>query len=173
MRTTWNGSISFGLVNIPVGLAPATASSARRADVQFKLLHRECLTPIKQKRFCPVHDVEVAASEIVRGWEATKGNFVPVEDGELEALESFDTSRTIEITSFVPVADVDPIYFDRTYFLVPSGAEAQRRPYALLLEAMRRDGSAGLGSFVLAGAEVSFGHWVTPWRSRHCSSQRM
>ena len=60
MRTTWNGSISFGLVSIPVGLAPATASAARQSDVQFRMLHRECLTPIKQKRWCPVHDIEVA-----------------------------------------------------------------------------------------------------------------
>ena len=92
MRTTWNGSISFGLVNIPVGLAPATAPSARQSDVQFRMLHRECLTPIKQKRWCPFHDVEVGPDEIVRGWEIAKGQFVPVEDEELEALEQLDTS---------------------------------------------------------------------------------
>ena len=132
MRTTWNGSISFGLVNIPVGLAPATAPSARQSDVQFKMLHRECLTPIRQKRWCPVHEVELAPDEIVRGWEVAKGQFVPVEDAELEALESFDTSRAIEIRRFVPAGEVDPIYFDRTYYLVPAATEAQRRPYALL-----------------------------------------
>jgi DNA end-binding protein Ku len=153
MRTTWNGSISFGLVNIPVGLAPATASSARQSDVQFKLLHRTCLTPIKQKRWCPFHDVELSADEIVRGWEAAKGQYVPVEDAELEALESYDTSRSIEIKQFVPAGEVDPIYFDRTYYLVPAATEAQRRPYALLIEAMEGSGVVGLGSFVLAGKE--------------------
>ena len=153
MRTTWNGSLSFGLVSIPVGLSPATAASARQSDVQFKMLHRECLTPIKQKRWCPVHDVEVGPDEIVRGWEATKGNFIPVEDGELEAIERHNTSRAIDITSFVKASEVDPVYFDRTYYLVPSGAEAQRRPYALLLEAMKQEGVAALGSFVLAGKE--------------------
>jgi DNA end-binding protein Ku len=153
MRTTWNGSISFGLVTIPVGLAPATASSARQSDVQFRMLHRECLTPIKQKRWCPVHDVEVSPEEIVRGWEVTKGRFVPVEDAELEALEQHDTSRTIQISRFVPLDEVDPIWFDRTYFLVPAGTEAQRRPYVLLLRAMRDGGVAALGSFVLAGKE--------------------
>ena len=153
MRTTWNGSISFGLVNIPVGLAPATASSARQSDVSFRLLHRECLTPIQQKRWCPVHDVEVGPDELVRGWEVSKGQFVPVEDAELEALEQQDTSRAIEITSFVNVGEVDPIYFDRTYYLVPSGTEAQRRPYALLLDAMKESEVAALGSFVLAGKE--------------------
>ena len=153
MRTTWNGSISFGLVNIPVGLAPATAASARQSDVQFKMLHRECLTPIKQKRWCPVHDVEVGPDEIVRGWEVAKGQFVAVEDADLEAIERHDTSRSIEITRFVPTGEVDPIYFDRTYYLLPAGTEAQRRPYALLLAAMREAGVAGLGSFVFAGKE--------------------
>jgi len=153
MRTTWNGSISFGLVSIPVGLAPATAASARQSDVQFKMLHRECLTPIRQKRWCPLHDVELAPDEIVRGWEVAKGEYVPVEDAELELLENHDTSRAIEITRFVPSADVDPIYFDRTYYLVPAGAEAQRRPYALLVEAMGEAAVSALGSFVLAGKE--------------------
>jgi DNA end-binding protein Ku len=153
MRTTWNGSISFGLVSIPVGLSPATASSARQSDVQFRMLHRECLTPIKQKRWCPVHDVEVGPDEIVRGWEVVKGQFVPIEDEELEALERRDTSRAIEITRFVGADEVDPVYFDRTYYLVPAGAEAQRRPYALLLAAMRDAGVVGIGSFVLAGKE--------------------
>ena len=153
MRTTWNGSISFGLVSIPVGLAPATASAARQSDVQFRMLHRECLTPIKQKRWCPVHDVEVAAEDLVRGWEITKGQFIPIEDEELEALEQRDTSRAIDITRFVAADEVDPVYFDRTYYLVPAGTEAQRRPYALLLEAMREDGVVGIGSFVLAGKE--------------------
>ena len=153
MRTTWNGSISFGLVNIPVGLAPATASSARQSDVQFKMLHRECLTPIKQKRWCPVHEIDLSPEEIVRGWEVAKGQFVPVEDSELEAIENIDTSRSIEIRRFVPAAEVDPIYYDRTYYLVPAATEAQRRPYALLVEAMRASGVVGLGAFVLAGKE--------------------
>jgi DNA end-binding protein Ku len=153
MRTTWNGSISFGLVNIPVGLAPATAASARQSDVQFKLLHRECLAPIKQKRWCPVHDIELSPDEIVRGWEVAKGQYVPVEDAELEALETYDTSRSIEIRQFVPAADVDPVYFDRSYFLVPAATEAQRRPYALLVEAMREAAVFGIGAFVLAGKE--------------------
>ena len=153
MRTTWNGSISFGLVSIPVGLAPATAASARQSDVQFKLLHRTCLTPIKQKRWCPVHDVELSPDEIVRGWEVAKGQYVPVEDAELEALETYDTSRSIEIRQFVPADEVDPVYFDRTYFLVPAATEAQRRPYALLVEAMREAAVFGIGAFVLAGKE--------------------
>ena len=153
MRTTWNGSLTFGLVSIPVGLAPATKPAARQSDVSFRLLHRECLTPIKQKRWCPLHDIELSPDEIVRGWEVAKGQFVPVEDAELEALENYDTSRSIEIKSFVPAGEVDPIYFDRTYYLLPAATEAQRRPYALLIAAMRESEVVGLGSFVLAGKE--------------------
>jgi DNA end-binding protein Ku len=153
MRTTWNGSVSFGLVNIPVGLAPATKPAARQSDVSFRLLHRECGTPIKQKRFCPVHERDVETDELVKGWEVSKGQFVMVEDADLEAIEQHDTSRSIEIKSFVRLEEVDPIFFDRTYFLVPAGAEAARRPYVLLLEAMKEAGVAGLGRFVLAGKE--------------------
>jgi DNA end-binding protein Ku len=153
MRTTWNGSLSFGLVTIPVGLAPATKSAARQSDVSFRLLHRECLTPIKQKRWCPKHDREVTQDELVRGWEVAKGQFVVVEDEELEAIERSDDSRAIEIASFVGLGEVDPVWFDRTYFLVPASAPAQRRPYRLLLEAMREAGVGAIGRFVRAGRE--------------------
>ena len=153
MRTTWNGSISFGLVNIPVGLAPATTPSARQSDISFRLLHRECETPIKQKRWCEFHDREVTADELVRGWEVAKGQFVLVEDADLEAIEQHDTSKSIEIGRFVRLEEVDPIYFDRTYFLVPAAAEAARRPYVLLLDAMKDSGVAAQGRFVLAGKE--------------------
>jgi DNA end-binding protein Ku len=153
MRTTWNGSVSFGLVNIPVGLAPATKPAARQSDVSFRMLHRECGTPIKQKRWCPVHERDVESDELVRGWEVAKGQFVVVEDADLEAIEQRDTSRSIEISRFVQLEEVDPIYFDRTYFLVPAGAEAARRPYVLLHEAMKAAGVAAVGRFVLAGKE--------------------
>ena len=112
MRTIWNGSLSFGLVSIPVGLAPATATSARQSDVSFKLLHRECLTPIKQKRWCSVHDREVGPDEIVKGWEVAKGEFVVVEDADLEAIQLADDSRAIEINRFVALEQVDPVFFD-------------------------------------------------------------
>jgi DNA end-binding protein Ku len=153
MRTTWNGSLSFGLVSIPVGLAPATKPAARQSDVSFRLLHREDATPIKQKRWCPAHDREVTQDEIVRGFEVTKGQFIIVEDADLEAIERADDSRSIEITRFVKEEEVDPIFFDRTYFLVPGSAPAQLRPYVLLLEAMRQTETAALGRFVRAGRE--------------------
>jgi DNA end-binding protein Ku len=148
MRTIWNGSISFGLVNIPVGLALAT----QRNDVSFRTLHRECGTPIKQKRWCPLHDREVEADELVKGWEFAKGQYVFVEDSDLEAV-ALQRSQSIEILRFVKLEEVDPVYFDRTYYLAPAGVEAQRRPYVLLLRAMQESGMAAVGKFVLWGKE--------------------
>jgi DNA end-binding protein Ku len=153
MRVTWNGSLSFGLVSIPVGLAPATKPAARQSDVSFRLLHREDLTPIKQKRWCPSHDREVGPDELVKGWEFSKGQFVVVEEAELEALERRDDSRTIDIERFVPLSEVDPIWMDRTYFLVPGAAPAQRRPYKLLLEVMEEAEVGAIGRFVRSGRE--------------------
>ena len=153
MRTTWNGSLSFGLVTIPVGLAPATTPKARASDVSFRTLHRECKTPIKQKRWCPTHEREVSNDEIVKGWEVSKGQFVIVEEADLEAIAQHDTSRSIAISRFVPLDQVDPLYFDRSYYLAPASAEGQRRPYVLLLNAMKETGMAALGRMVIRGSE--------------------
>lgn len=148
MRTIWNGSISFGLVNIPIGLALAT----QRDDVSFRTLHRECGTPIKQKRWCPHHEREVEADELVKGWEVAKGEYVIVEESDLESV-ALQRSQSIEILRFVKLEDVDPVYFDRTYYLAPAAADAQRRPYVLLLRAMQETGMAAVGKFVLWGKE--------------------
>jgi len=148
MRTIWNGSISFGLVNIPIGLALAT----QRDDVSFRTLHRECGTPIKQKRWCPHHEREVEADELVKGWEVAKGEYVIVEESDLESV-ALQRSQSIEILRFVKLEDVDPVYFDRTYYLAPAAADAQRRPYVLLLRAMQDSGTAAVGKFVLWGKE--------------------
>jgi len=148
MRTIWNGSISFGLVNIPIGLAVAT----QRTDVAFRTLHRECKTPIKQKRYCPFHERDVGPDEIVKGWEVVKGEFVIVEEEDLEAV-ALQRSNSIEILRFVQLEAVDPVYFDRTYYLAPASADAQRRPYVLLLRAMEETGMAAIGKFVLWGKE--------------------
>jgi DNA end-binding protein Ku len=148
MRTIWNGSINFGLVNIPIGLAVAQ----QRKDTAFRTLHRECGTPIKQKRYCPFHERDVEADELVKGWEFAKGQFVLVEDSDLEAV-ALQRSQSVDIIRFVPIDQVDPIYFDRTYYLAPADPEAQRRPYVLLLRAMQEAGMAAVGKFVLWGKE--------------------
>src|SRR5213076_625813 len=149
MRTIWNGSISFGLVSIPIGLALAT----QRSDVAFRTLHRECGTPIKQKRWCPLHERDVEADELVKGWEFVKGEYVFVEEADLEAV-ALQRSQSIEIIRFVQLDEVDPVYFDRTYYLAPASAAAQRRPYVLLLEALKDTGTAALGRFILRGSET-------------------
>jgi len=148
MRTIWNGSINFGLVNIPIGLAVAQ----QRKDTSFRTLHRECGTPIRQKRWCPHHERDVEADELVKGWEFAKGQFIYVEDEDLEAV-AVQRSQSIDIIRFVPVEQVDPIYFDRTYYLAPASADAQRRPYVLLLRAMQEKEVAAVGKFVLWGKE--------------------
>jgi DNA end-binding protein Ku len=148
MRTIWNGSISFGLVSIPIGLAVAT----QRSDIAFRTLHRECGTPIKNKRWCPFHERDVEAEELVKGWEVAKGEFVVVEESDLEAV-ALQRSQSIEILRFVALADVDPVYFDKTYYLAPATTPAQRRPYVLLLRAMEETGMAAIGKFVLWGKE--------------------
>jgi DNA end-binding protein Ku len=148
MRTIWNGSISFGLVNIPIGLALAT----QRSDVAFRTLHRECGTPIKQKRWCPHHERDVEPDELVKGWEVAKGEFVIVEEADLESV-ALQRSQSIDILRFVALEDVDPVYFDKTYYLAPSSADAARKPYVLLLRAMQETGMAAVGKFVLWGKE--------------------
>ena len=148
MRTIWNGSINFGLVNIPIGLAVAQ----QRKDIAFRTLHRECGTPIKQKRWCPFHERDVEADELVKGWEFAKGQFVLVEESDLEAV-ALTRSQSVDIDRFVSLNDVDPIYFDRTYYLSPADAPAQRRPYVLLLRAMQEANMAAIGKFVLWGKE--------------------
>ncbi len=148
MRTIWNGSINFGLVNIPIGLAVAQ----QRKDVSFRTLHRECGTPIKQKRWCPFHERDVEADELVKGWEFAKGQFVMVEESDLEAV-ALTRSQSIDIDRFVDLEQVDPIYFDRAYYLAPADVPAQRRPYVLLLRAMQEANVAAIGKFVLWGKE--------------------
>jgi len=148
MRTIWNGSLNFGLVNIPIGLAVAQ----QRKDTAFRTLHRECGTPIKQKRYCPFHERDVEAEELVKGWEFAKGQFVIVEDEDLESV-AVQRSQSIDILRFVPVSEVDPIYFDRTYYLAPANAPAQKRPYVLLLRAMQEAEMGAVGKFVLWGKE--------------------
>src|SRR5206468_11166948 len=105
MRTIWNGSISFGLVNIPIGLALAT----QRDDVSFRTLHRECGTPIKQKRWCPHHEREVEADELAQGGEVAKGEYVVVEEAEVEPLalrrsQPIETLRRCKSGRVAPVS---------------------------------------------------------------------
>src|SRR4029079_17654088 len=91
---------------------------------------------------------------MVKGWEVAKGEFVIVEDADIEAIQDADDSRAIDISRFVPIDEVDPVFFDRTYYLAPASAPAARRPYVLLLEALKDTGMAAVGRFILRGNET-------------------
>jgi DNA end-binding protein Ku len=146
-RPVGNGNISFGLVSIPVRLFPATRSKA----VSFNLLHAKDQSRIQQKIFCPVDDAIIDRSELVRGYEVAKGRYVTFTDEELKALETHGGDHSIEITEFVPLEQIDPIYFETSYYL---GCEqASAKAYRLLTDAMTKTGRVALGRFTLRGKE--------------------
>lgn len=141
-RAIWSGSISFGLVNVPVKLVSATSPK----DVRFHQLHAEDGGRVNQKRVCSVDGEEVDYSEIVKGYEIHRGQYVIVTPEELEGLLP-QANRSIDIEEFVDLAEIDPLFFEHSYYLVPDGAAV--RPYALLVEAMEGTGKVGVGRFVL------------------------
>ena len=141
-----SGTISFGLVSIPVKLYPAASSQS----VSFNLLHAKCGNRIKQQRFCQVCNEVVERDDLVRGYEFAKDQYVRVTDEELKALEG-EASQAIEISEFVPLSKVDPIYFERTYYLgADKGGE---KAYRLLADAMNKAGKVALAKFVMRGKE--------------------
>jgi DNA end-binding protein Ku len=146
MRAIWNGFVSFGLVTIPVSVGLAQ----QRSDVSFRTLSRDTLQPVRQKRWDPVNDVEVTSDETVKGWEVAKGRYLPVEDAELEQFAARQ-EKTIRILQFVELPEVDPVYYERAYWLEPQ--ERAERPYLLLMKAMEKSGRAAVGRFVLSTKE--------------------
>jgi DNA end-binding protein Ku len=147
-RALWSGSLSFGLVNVPVQLV----SAARDLDYHFRQLHEKDKVPIEQRRYCSEEDVEVRWEEVAHGYDLD-GKQVVVTDEELGSVEPRKT-RTIDIEAFVDLVDVDPIYFDHPYFLVPAGeSEGTLRAYRLLVEAMGKSQRAALGRFVMRTKE--------------------
>jgi DNA end-binding protein Ku len=141
-RAIWSGSVSFGLVNVPVKLVTATSSK----DVRFHQLHDADGGRISQKRVCSLDGEEVDYQHIVKGYDLGGGQYVIVEPEELAALDP-EASRTIDIEGFVDLAEIDPVFFERSYYLVPE--DRAGKPYALLAEAMARSGKVALGRFVL------------------------
>jgi DNA end-binding protein Ku len=148
-RSLWTGSLSFGLVNVPVALS----SAARDLDVHFHQLHEKDGARIEMRRFCSKEDAEVPYEEIGHGYELDSGKQVVLTDAELEAVAPRRT-RTIEIGSFVDAQELDPILFDHPYWLVPVGdAAGPKRAYRLLVDAMEDAGRIALGRFVLRSKE--------------------
>jgi DNA end-binding protein Ku len=148
-RSLWTGSISFGLVNVPVALY----SAVRDLDVHFRQLHEKDGAPIDTRRFCSEEDKEVPFEAIAHGYELDDGGQVLLTDDDLAAAAPRKT-RTIDIEAFVDVDEVDPIYFDHPYFLAPVGeAEGNLRAYKLLVKVMESTDRAALGRFVMRTKE--------------------
>jgi len=140
-RAIWSGSISFGLVNIPVKLYSAVS----RKTVHFNQLDARTNARIKQKRVSSDDGAEVPYEQIVKGYELASGSYVVVTDEELAALDP-KAQRTIDVDEFVDLADIDPIFYDSAYYLAPDQAA---KPYALLAEAMEQSGKVGIAHFVM------------------------
>src|SRR5687767_9168457 len=129
-RPLWRGAISFGMVSIPIKLYSATEEK----DVRFNMLHKTDHSRIRQKRFCAEEDVEIENDEIVRGYEISPGNYVVLEDEDFENVP-ISTSRQIEITEFVNLESIDPILYQKTYYLEPE--EVGMKPFALLMRTLQ------------------------------------
>ena len=142
MAAIWKGSLTFGLVNIPVELKTAV-----RADhISFRLLHKEDLSPVKYERVCQAEGEPVPWNEIVKGYEFEKGKFVVLTDEDFKTA-ALEQSKTIDILDFVKEDEIDPRYFETPYYLVP--AKGGEKPYALLREAIRQTGSVGIGKIII------------------------
>ena len=142
----WSGTISFSLVAIPVRLVTAI----KPGRVSFRLLHSKDYSRLTRRMFCPEEETMVTPDEIIRGYEIVPDKYVLMTDEELESV-SPERSRTIEILEFIDMKEVDPIYYDHPYYLVPS--KGGEKAYQLLVEVMRRTNKAGLAKFVLAERE--------------------
>lgn len=146
MRSIWKGSISFGLVHIPIQLYTATSEK----QVRFNQLHRVCRTPIRYVRHCPTCDIPVEPEHIVKGFEYEPDRYVLIEPEDLETLP-LPTLRTIDILHFVDLDEVDPIYFGKTYYIEPQ--ERADKAYGLLYQAMRDAGKVAIAKVALRSKE--------------------
>lgn len=145
-RPIWKGAITFGMISIPVKLFGATESK----DIAFNTLHKSCKSRLKQKRWCPVDEREVFQDEVVKAYEYTKDQYVEITDEDIESLP-VPSKHTIELTSFVNQSDIDPVFFERTYYLEPEQIGA--KPYALLLRALKTKGVAAVAKIALRNRE--------------------
>jgi len=140
-RAIGTGILSFGLVSIPVEIH----SAIQDQGIHMHLLHKQCVSRVRNQMFCPVCKVVVERADLVRGFELSKGNYVQITEEELESLEA-EANNAIEFREFVPVEKLDPVYFESSYYLAPSkGAE---KPYRLLAETLGKTGRVALAQTV-------------------------
>ena len=144
-RSIWNGTITFGLVNVPIKLYSATESKT----VHFREVHAKDGARIEHRRICPKEDKEVDYDDVVKGYEVSPDQYVVLEKDEIKAAAG-DRGKVVHLTEFVEAAEIDPIFFDKTYFV---GSREAKDAYGLLHEALRRSGRAGIGRFTFHDRE--------------------
>ncbi|MGA2185776.1 MAG: Ku protein [Bryobacteraceae bacterium] len=144
--TVWKGHVTFGLVSFPVKLYTA----ARSETISFNQLHKEDHSRVKQVLYCQAEDKPIARADIVKGYEYEKGRWVVVEDEEIKRMAP-PSAKTMEILEFVKSSEVDPVYFESSYYMAPD--EAGERPYALLYEALERTGYTGVAKITMHNRE--------------------
>lgn len=146
MRPIWKGHLTFGLVTIPVKLYTATDSK----DIRFRLLHKSCMNPIQNKRYCSYHEQIVDWNDVVRGYEYAKGKFAPLTDEELDNVP-LETAGTVSVNAFVSLADIDPIYYDKSYYLAPD--EGGQKAFRLLHDTLGDAAKVAVGKVVIREKE--------------------
>ena len=142
MQTIWKGAVSFGLVNVPVKMFAATQDN----DIRMRMLHKDYKVPIRYSRTCPKCEKEVSWNEIVKGYEYEEGHFVTFDKDELEELAS-KSSREIKISDFVELKEIDPIYYQKTYYLAPE--ETGKHAYRLLVRALEDSKKIGIANVTI------------------------
>lgn len=148
-RAISSATISFGLVSIPIKIYSTSLSGS---DIRFNMLHRECGTRLKQQYICPKDEVVVSREEMAKGYEYAKGKYVTFTDEEIKAAEA-QANKALEITEFVPIKTVDPLYFEKTYYLGPN--EGGERPYRLLRAAMNETKRAAVARYAARGKQYT------------------
>jgi DNA end-binding protein Ku len=147
MHTMWKGSISFGLVNIPIKLHTATEDK----DIKLRTLHKKCHSPVKYEKVCSVCEEELKPDDIVKAYEYTKGKYVVLEDEELESLRKENEDKAVEIIDFVKMEEIDPIYYNRSYYMSPN--EGGGKAYSLLRKALKESQKVGLAKIIIRAKE--------------------
>lgn len=147
MHTMWKGSISFGLVNIPIKLHTATEDK----DIKLRTLHKKCHSPVKYEKVCSVCNEELKPEEIVKAYEYTKGKYVVLEEEELEKLRKENEDKAVEIIDFVKMDQIDPIFYNRSYYMSPN--EGGGKAYSLLRKALKESQKVGIAKIVIRAKE--------------------
>ena len=147
MRPLWKGAVSFGLIYVPVKMYAAT----EKKDIKFNYLHEKCKTPVQYRKYCPYCECEVTGEEVVRGYEYEKGKFVIMKEEDFERLPGEQT-KSVEILDFVDLAEIDPIYYEKAYYLAPG--EGGQKVYELLKRSMELSKKVAVGRVVIRSKEA-------------------